>query len=326
MKTPYFADVKQSHITLSSEEQDSISKQLTSARLTFKKNLFKIEAAREIIKRKVNTATSLSGISAEFNSNKAGNNKEVRERITTLLIGGAVPIVLRYLRCNFREDWLIKEVLPSLQPKINLKDFSRLYSLSESILGFENTLVRSTLKVAVQIALKNKGKLPNEEAVQLANLGLVEAVKRFDPSKHNTKFITYAYHKMVFKIKQKNFEDPDSIVRAKDGGGKWLSLEDTLDGGRERRLEEVIPDESPSPEEILRISESPEKIKKILIDNLTDVEADVIFCRYLKFGRVLTYKEVSKNLAKPLSKERIRQIEELALQKLRNVEGIKDIL
>ena len=325
MKVPYFEDVKQSHIVLTSDEQDKISKQLASARQTFKETLFKVEAARDIIYRKIKTATSLSGISSEFNSNKAGNNKEVRGRIDSLLIGQGDP-VKRYLKCNFREDWLIREILPQLHTKLGLKDFSRLHGLSESILGFENTLVRSTLKVAVQIALKNKGKLPNEEAVQLANLGLVEAVKRFDPSKHNAKFITYAYHKMVFKIKQKNFEDPDSIVRAKDGGGKWLSLEDTLDGGRERKLEEVIPDDAPSPEDILRVSESPEKIKKILLDNLTDVEADVIFCRYLKFGRVLTYKEVSKNLSKSLSKERIRQIEELALQKLRDVEGIEDIL
>ena len=56
----------------------------------------------------------------------------------------------------------------------------------------EQLLVKSNLRFAVQVAKQYQGMgLEIEDLIQVANLGLFEAVKRFDPTR-GIKFISFA--------------------------------------------------------------------------------------------------------------------------------------
>jgi RNA polymerase primary sigma factor len=76
----------------------------------------------------------------------------------------------------------------------------------------QNMLVESNLRFAVQVAKQYQGMgLELEDLIQVANLGLFEAVKRFDPSR-GVKFISFAVWYVRAEL-QKALNDLSRVVR-----------------------------------------------------------------------------------------------------------------
>ena len=76
----------------------------------------------------------------------------------------------------------------------------------------QNKLVESNLRFAVQVAKQYQGMgLELEDLIQVANLGLFEAVKRFDPDR-GVKFISFAVWYVRAEL-QKALNDLSRVVR-----------------------------------------------------------------------------------------------------------------
>ena len=76
----------------------------------------------------------------------------------------------------------------------------------------QNKLVESNLRFAVQVAKQYQGMgLEIEDLIQVANLGLFEAVKRFDPDR-GVKFISFAVWYVRAEL-QKALNDLSRVVR-----------------------------------------------------------------------------------------------------------------
>ena len=76
----------------------------------------------------------------------------------------------------------------------------------------QNKLVESNLRFAVQVAKQYQGMgLELEDLIQVANLGLFEAVERFDPSR-GVKFISFAVWYVRAEL-QKALNDLSRVVR-----------------------------------------------------------------------------------------------------------------
>jgi len=119
-------------------------------------------------------------------------------------------------------------------------------------------------------------------------------------------------------------EDFDEVVTARND---MLSLEDFLlqSDDSEIRLEDMIPEKNiPSVEENLTAKAREEITEKCLAE-LNEKERAVIRLRYgFDGGEGLTLQETGKKLK--LSRERVRQLEQSALRKLRHSQKVNDIL
>lgn len=317
----YYNDVRKFQTKLSKDEEKIQLIALTNARLQLKDEIFSIGGMISIIIKEVSKLTSIASVTEDFNSNKTGNNKKIENQIISLLSN---PTKGNLHLCNFKIEWLIK-----LTQKHNITT-DAIGKYLKDIEKIEHVLVNSCLKTAVQLALTYRGKMHHEDAVQIANLALLESVKKFNP-KMGVRFNTYAHHKILFRMKQALMEDPFGIVHiprsasVEDGTGSWLSLDDTNDSGRQRPLSDIIPDELNLENETDKALIK-DRIKTILKAHLTSQEQDILNERYLDHKSVLTYQDVSDHLKISLTKERIRQIEEKAINKLKTKPGLKILL
>ena len=84
---------------------------------------------------------------------------------------------------------------------------------------------------------------------------------------------------------------------------------------REATLEDFIPDDSPSPEDIATQEESKSQLLKIINIALKPQEAKVIMMRYGFEGRAMTLEQIGSVFK--VTRERIRQVEAKALMKIR---------
>ena len=225
-------------------------------------------------------------------------------------------------------------------------------------------LVEGNLRFVVHYAKRYRGYgVPFLDLIHEANLGLMEAARRFDPDR-NVKFITYAVwwvrqailhalsdQSRVFSIPQKmsaaalkfrrevarlaeRLDRPPSdeeigealklsreeIETLKQLGATDVSLSDLLPGEREDgaevgdRIEQAqVP---PAEEELVR-RRLAEQLRQALAE-LDEKERDVMRMRFglTADGEPRTLQEVGRRLK--LSRERIRQIESRAKEKLRH--------
>lgn len=323
----YYEDVKNYQNNLTKKEESDIIKALSDTRFSLKDAIFSIPEVPDKIIENLKKITSVASVAESFNSNKKGNNTLVKTKIENIL---SKKVTIKDLHdCNFRIDWLITTILPTVSvPAGNLNWIT---ITKEKLLELENRLVGSCLKMAVKLALNNRGKHSHEDAIQIANLALVEAAKKFDPS-IKVKFNTYAYYKIVFKMKQSQMENPFGIVHipksaeVEEGAGSWLSLEEDVDVGRNRPLSEILPNEESDIEDIVNLNLVRNNLKESLGRYLSEQEADIIYFRYLFAGKILTYQEIGTYLPKSLTRERIRQIEVKALRKLKDQPELRDLL
>jgi len=230
-------------------------------------------------------------------------------------------------------------------------------------------LIEANLRFVVAMAKKySRSGYPLHELINEGNLGLIEAVSRFDPSR-GVRFITYAswwirqailaaiaHHGQVFRIPPKlkhelyRFETkvahltqelghrPSVDEISKELGMKEEDVRDMIEGtptevsldtpigeGAEMRIEDLIQDQTVTPVDELLIAQSFEEQLEALLAQLDDKERVIIERRFgLGDREPETLAEIGSELN--LSRERIRQIEERALAKLRRSQRAKQLL
>jgi len=177
-------------------------------------------------------------------------------------------------------------------------------------------LVEANLRFVVSYAKRYRGHgVSFLDLIHEGNLGLMEAARRFDPA-HNVKFITYA----VWWVRQsmmhvladstRAFSFPPKlfgVLHAGGPGGEDVSLSDTI-GDR-------LPlDQAPVEDELIHQADLDELAAALL--DLEGKEQEVVRLRYgLGDGEPQTLQEIGDRLH--LSRERVRQIESRAKEKLR---------
>jgi RNA polymerase primary sigma factor len=230
-------------------------------------------------------------------------------------------------------------------------------------------LIEANLRFVVAMAKKYaRSGYPLHELINEGNLGLIEAVSRFDPSR-GVRFITYAswwirqailaaiaHYGQVFRLPPKlkhelyRFESKVSHLTqelghrptvdeiSKELGMKEEDVRDMLEGpptevsldmpigeGAEMRLEDLIEDHSVTPVDEALIARSFEEQLQTLLSQLDDKERVIIERRFgLGDLEPQTLAEIGSEMH--LSRERIRQIEERALGKLRRSQRAKQLL
>jgi RNA polymerase nonessential primary-like sigma factor len=206
------------------------------------------------------------------------------------------------------------------------------------------------------------------ELINEGNLGLIEAVSRFDPAR-GVRFITYAswwirqailaaiaHHGQVFSIPPKlkhelyRFDTKvarltqelghrpsvdeiskglgmteDDVRGMMEGPPTEVSLSALVGEESETRLEDLIEDQSVAPVDEMLIAQSFEEQLQTLLSQLDDKERVIIERRFgLGDREPQTLAEIGSDMN--LSRERIRQIEERALGKLRRSQRAKQLL
>jgi RNA polymerase primary sigma factor len=230
-------------------------------------------------------------------------------------------------------------------------------------------LIEANLRFVVAMAKKYaRSGYPLHELINEGNLGLIEAVSRFDPSR-GVRFITYAswwirqailaaiaHHGQVFRIPPKlkhelyRFESkvahltqelghrPTVDEISKELGMNEQDVRDMIEGtptevsldtpigeGAEMRIEDLIEDQSVTPVDEVLIAQSFEEQLKSLLSQLDEKERFIIERRFgLGDREPETLAEIGSEMN--LSRERIRQIEERALSKLRRSQRAKQLL
>jgi RNA polymerase primary sigma factor len=230
-------------------------------------------------------------------------------------------------------------------------------------------LIEANLRFVVAMAKKYaRSGYPLHELINEGNLGLIEAVSRFDPSR-GVRFITYAswwirqailaaiaHHGQVFRIPPKlkhelyRFEskvahltqelghrptvdeiskelgmNEEEVRDMIEGTPTEVSLDTPIGEGADMRIEDLIQDQSVTPVDEVLIAQSFEEQLKTLLSQLDEKERFIIERRFgLGDQDPQTLAEIGAEMN--LSRERIRQIEERALSKLRRSQRAKQLL
>jgi RNA polymerase sigma-32 factor len=230
-------------------------------------------------------------------------------------------------------------------------------------------LVTSHLRLAAKIALGYRGYgLPTNEVISEANIGLMKAVKRFEPEK-GFKLATYAMwwirasiqeyvlrswslvkmgttsaqKKLFFNLRKLKghigaLEEgdlrPENVARIADelkvsedevismnrrmaGGDSSLNTKISSDGESDAEWQDWLEDEATDHVENFESQEELNLRRSLLVEamsDLTDREKDIISARQLS-DEPKTLEELSKIFK--VSRERVRQIEVKAFEKLR---------
>jgi RNA polymerase primary sigma factor len=188
-------------------------------------------------------------------------------------------------------------------------------------------LVECNLRFVVSYAKRYRGfGLPFLDLIHEGNLGLIEAARRFDPSR-NVKFITYA----VWWIRQsmmhaladqtRAFSFPPKLFALLHAGADDVSLSDPVrrsDGRQEGgpELADVLAEEhAPIDDELIHRANLDDLATALL--DLDRKEREVVRLRYgLEDDEPRTLQEIGDLMH--LSRERVRQIESRAKEKLRH--------
>jgi RNA polymerase primary sigma factor/RNA polymerase sigma factor len=204
---------------------------------------------------------------------------------------------MNYLKYKASE---LRKELELSQPKRGLMDqIERLY---EELVGVKNEIVSANLRLVVSIAKRHVGPVENFfELVSDGNMSLIRAAEKFDYARGN-KFSTYASWAIM-----KNF------ARTIPDEHRHRDRYRTSDTDMFSDAEDVRSDEY---EQESAQNQRQTQVERIL-ERLEPREQQIIISRFgLHRGHEpLTLKEVGAELG--VTKERIRQIEARALNKLR---------
>jgi RNA polymerase primary sigma factor len=198
-------------------------------------------------------------------------------------------------------------------------------------------LVEANLRFVVSYARRYRGLAVGLlDLIHEGNLGLIEAARRFDPSR-NVKFITYAVwwvrESMMHALADQTraFSMPPKLFALLRNGSEDVSLSDPVDvvgrghdGGHTRELGDLLPhDQTPIDAEMIHQSDLDE-----LVGALSDLdvkEREVVRLRFgLEDDVEHTLQEIGDRLH--LSRERVRQIESRAKEKLRRSRKLRSRL
>jgi RNA polymerase primary sigma factor len=186
-------------------------------------------------------------------------------------------------------------------------------------------LVEANLRFVVSYAKRYRGLgVSFLDLIHEGNLGLIEAARRFDPSR-NVKFITYAVwwvrEAMMHALagETRAFSFPPKLLNTLRHGGDDVSLSDPVAAGRDdgpsRELGDLLPQEQIAIEDEMIHQSDLDELASALSD-LDGKEREVVRLRFgLEDDEEHTLQEIGDRLH--LSRERVRQIETRAKDKLR---------
>lgn len=184
-------------------------------------------------------------------------------------------------------------------------------------------LVEANLLFVVSYAKRYRGfGVSLLDLIHEGNLGLIEAARRFDPSR-NVKFITYAVWWIresmmrVLSDQTRAFSFPPKLFATLSRGAEDVSLSEPLGKeGRGRELADTLAqDDVPAVDaEMIRQADLDELAAALL--DLDGKEREVVGLRFgLADDEPRTLQEIGERMH--LSRERVRQIESRAKDKLR---------
>jgi len=193
-------------------------------------------------------------------------------------------------------------------------------------------LVNANLRFVVSVSkqYQNQG-LTLGDLINEGNLGLIKAAKRFDETR-GFKFISYAVwwiRQSILQLEQELEREPTpeeiaemlqipvtEVENALRSSGRHLSIDAPLTEGEDNTLLGVLDqNDEPDPDTPL-INESLQKEISRVINTLSDKERDVLRYYYgLDGGPAHTLEDISEKVG--LTRERVRQIKEKALRRLR---------
>lgn len=274
----------------------------------------------------------------------------VEEEINYEIPVGYVPEATRaYLQQISRIPLLTYEQEQQLGERIARGDALAREKLIESNLR---------LVVSVAKKYLTRSKMPFLDIIQEGNIGLIRAVDKYDYTKgfkfstYATYWIRQAISKAVVEqsrmirvpihmieqlsrlgkvsrdLYQELHRDPTVSEIADRMGIKEdkvrelqtvikdpISIDQTINDEDDATIRDLVAAEEEAPIEKIYQEEVARKVREVL-DTLDEREAEVIIMRYGLLGRAQTLEEIGAHFN--LTKERIRQIENKALHKLRN--------
>ncbi len=196
----------------------------------------------------------------------------------------------------------LRERIDRQQPKTG--DLDALEQLIEQAQEVKNFLIRSNLRLVVSIAKRHMTPSANFfEMVSDGNMSLFRAVEKFDYSRGN-KFSTYATWAIMKNYARSIPTEHTRMDRFRTGTDEMF---------------DYSTDNKRNPYEDVRTNEQQHQAIMSILDQLEDRERNIIIQRYgLNDGtEPLTLEQVGQRHG--VTKERIRQIETRALQKIRKI-------
>lgn len=194
----------------------------------------------------------------------------------------------------------------------------------------QNKLVESNLRFAVQVAKQYQGMgLELEDLIQVANLGLFEAVKRFDPDR-GVKFISFAVWYVRAEL-QKALNDLSRVVRipshktmteGKDFSTLSTSKKVGDDEDSETYADRYLSGEQSKPKhEVMDLKE----LLNVALNSLKPKQRDAVKMFY---GIDREYAMHMEHIAEELNVtgERARQLVRQGEKALKGVEGIDKLM
>jgi RNA polymerase primary sigma factor len=195
-------------------------------------------------------------------------------------------------------------------------------------------LVEANLRFVVSYAKRYRGLgVSFLDLIHEGNLGLIEAARRFDPSR-NVKFITYAVWWIreammhVLSDQTRAFSFPPKLFAALHNNTGDVSLSDPLNGRDKQsagELADVLALDLVPPIEDEMIHQSDLDGLTAALRDLDGKEREVVRLRFgFEDDEPRTLQEIGDRLH--LSRERVRQIESRAKEKLRRSEKLRSRL
>jgi RNA polymerase sigma factor (sigma-70 family) len=395
MTDPYYRDISWNKLTLSEEEEVCLLEEFASLRRAIHDEIISSKMGQKYFKSSydalISSGKSPAKLCRGFNSKKTQNNQELNRKLEKIVKNPkTLPDELKKLGLS---DLFLADAIRYLNAPTKIGQLTlKINKHHQRLLEIEEVLVSTALMAAQEIANKYSYSmlgLDKKDIVQEANLGLLEAIRRYDlgfktDAGKRVKLITYAYYVMDKRIKDyimqnsrlirlprskldrifvllealANLKDRPSIIsltreinfllakRKKKRLSSHqiteafnllrtnvISLDRNIGTTSSQRvsLQDMIPDSSSgSPESNVTDLYSQENLLNILRNKLTLIEYRVILLRFLEDKFTLSRQEVKKLLLERwkthMSQERIRQIEEQALEKLRNVPQLSNLL
>ena len=196
------------------------------------------------------------------------------------------------------------ELRPKVDPsRAKTSDLDEIERLQEEALAVKNQIIRANLRLVVSIAKRHVGPSNNFfELVSDGNMSLIRAVEKFDFSRGN-KFSTYASWAIM-----KNFARtiPEENYRR-----------DRFVTGHEEMFEAAADNRTDEHEYESALKRMQEAVKGML-GRLDDRERKIIISRFgLGGASEQTLEQLGRELG--ITKERVRQIESRAQEKLRKI-------